>query len=339
MNILLTSVGRRTYLVNYFKHALKNKGEIHVSNSEYTLAFNYANKSVITPLIFNKNYVEFLLNYCLLNDISAIIPLFDIDLLILSKNIDLFSKNNIRIIVSPYETINICNDKWKTFNFLRSNKFSTPDTYLSLEKCKSNLNKKLLTFPLIIKPRWGMGSVSMYEIDSIAELEILYLKVKKDVLRTYLKYESNEDLDKCVVIQEKIPGTEYGLDLFNNLEGRFLTCVPKKKIAMRAGETDIAEIVNNRQLMSIGLSLSKSLNFIANLDVDLIKNENKYFIIDINCRFGGQYPFSHLAGVNFPETIVDMLANKIINKENLMVKYGTMGVKDIKPIILNKYET
>lgn len=34
MNILFTSVGRRTYLVEYFKEALNGCDEVHVANSD-----------------------------------------------------------------------------------------------------------------------------------------------------------------------------------------------------------------------------------------------------------------------------------------------------------------
>ena len=36
MNILLTSAGRRTYMVEYFKEVLNGNGEVHASNSDYT---------------------------------------------------------------------------------------------------------------------------------------------------------------------------------------------------------------------------------------------------------------------------------------------------------------
>ena len=73
MNILLTSVGRRTYLVEYFKEALKDRGEIHVSNStSLSPAFLKADHYVITPLIYSKEYIPFLLDYCKNNKISAL---------------------------------------------------------------------------------------------------------------------------------------------------------------------------------------------------------------------------------------------------------------------------
>ena len=52
MNILLTSVGRRAYMVKYFKEALHENGEVHVCNSDdLTVAFQYADHCFISPLI------------------------------------------------------------------------------------------------------------------------------------------------------------------------------------------------------------------------------------------------------------------------------------------------
>ena len=101
MNILFTSVGRRTYLVEYFKNALKNDGKVYVANSDANSpAFLVADESVVSPLIYDKNYIPFLLEFCKKNNINAIISLFDIDLPILSKNKDLFKQNGITVVVS-----------------------------------------------------------------------------------------------------------------------------------------------------------------------------------------------------------------------------------------------
>lgn len=74
-----------------------------------------------------------------------------------------------------------------------------------------------LHFPLFIKPRWGMGSISVYEADNLQELEILLLKVKRNIRNNYLKYEAAQDETHDVIIQEKLMGTEYGIDIINDL--------------------------------------------------------------------------------------------------------------------------
>ncbi len=116
MNILLTSAGRRSYLVDYFKQAWKNEGLVHAANSHlHATSLFHADKYVITPGIYDENYVSFLLDYSVNNEISAILPLFDIDLPVLAKHRNLFEANGIRLIVSDAEVLKICNDKWPTF--------------------------------------------------------------------------------------------------------------------------------------------------------------------------------------------------------------------------------
>jgi carbamoyl-phosphate synthase large subunit len=332
MNILLTSVGRRAYMVSYFKEAFKEIGQVHAANSTETYAMYVADKAVITPLIYETAYIEFLLSYCAEQDIRAIISLFDIDLPILAKNKTRFIENGVQVIVSDYKVIQICGDKWLTYLFLVGNGFFTPKTFLSIAECKTELEKGIIQFPLMIKPRWGMGSIGIYQADDLNELDILYRKTKKNIFDSYLKFESSHNPENSVIVQEKLIGKEYGLDVFNNLNGNFLTCIPKIKIAMRAGETDIAEIIDNSELYELGKNLSQKLKHIANLDVDCFKIGDNYFVLEMNCRFGGQYPFCHLAGVNFPKAIMNMLMGNPVNKSFLKAKYGVIGIKDINPV-------
>lgn len=334
MNILLTSVGRRTYMVNYFKEALQGNGLVHAANSVETYAMKIADKSILTPLIYDNNYIEFLLEYCLKNSIKAVISLFDIDLPVLAKNKKKFADNGITVIVSDLEFIQICNDKWLTYNFLIKNGFNTPASFLTIEEVLMAIRNDSINYPLIIKPRWGMGSIGIFQVDNQEELEILYKKTQKSIDESYLKYESQQAPEKSIIIQEKMAGDEYGLDIFNNLNGEFLACVAKKKLAMRAGETDIAEIVENKKLFEIGKKISQLSKHIGNLDVDCFWVDNEFYILEMNCRFGGQYPFSHLAGVNFPKALIKMLLHEKIDNQILRVKTGTIGMKDLYPVKL-----
>ncbi|NMB57345.1 ATP-grasp domain-containing protein [Candidatus Beckwithbacteria bacterium] len=334
MNILITSAGRRSYLINYFKEALNGNGEVHASNSLWSDALQCADKAVITPLINHRQYIQFLIDYCLKNKIKAIIPLFDFDLWKLSVNKEKFDKHNIKLVVSDSKVINICNDKWNTYKFLKSIKINTPESSLSILESQKKIKRGLINYPLIIKPRWGTGSLSTYQVNNYHELIILFNKIKQEIASNHIKYESSQDIEKSIIIQEKINGSEYGVDIFNDLNSNYLTSVSKKKLSMRAGETDSAIIIKNKSISIIAKTLSNKLKHVANLDVDIIYNNNKYYVIDLNCRFGGQYPFSHLAGVNFPKAIINMLNQKKVNSKFLLYNTGTIGIKQINPIIL-----
>src|SRR5690606_11671558 len=307
MNILITSTGRRTYMVDYFKDALDGRGKVFAANSEMTYALKKADEYVLTPNIYDTTYVDFLLNYCAVNDIQAIISLFDIDLPVLAKNKSLFLEKGIKVIVSDFDFVSVCNDKWKTYQFIINNGFNAPNTFINLTSVKEALDKCELEFPLIIKPRWGMGSLGIFEAENVEELELFYKKTKSAILKSYLRYESAQNIDESIIIQEKIVGEEWGLDVFNDFDGNYLACVPKRKVAMRAGETDIAEVSTNEELVSFGSLISSITTHVANMDVDFFIKDGVKYILEFNCRFGGQYPFSHIAGVDFPRAIVSML--------------------------------
>ena len=305
INILFTSVGRRSYLVKYFKKELSGEGKIHVANSSKdSPAFQCGDENVLTPLIYDEGYIEFLLNYCVKNNIYVIIPLFDIDLYVLSIHKRDFNDIGTSLLVSDKNVINICNDKYMTYKFLSNMGLHTPETYLSLEEAENMINCNKCRFPIIIKPRWGMGSIGLYEAVDITEMKVLYNKLNREISKTYLKYESQRDVNNKVLIQQKVVGTEFGLDIINNLNKEYKTTICKIKYAMRAGETDCAMTICNENLKKLGETLGKSIKHIGNMDVDIIVENEVPYILELNARFGGGYPFSHMSGVNLPKIII-----------------------------------
>ena len=129
-----------------------------------------------------------------------------------------------------------------------------------------------------------------------------------------------------------ITGQEYGMDIINDLDGNYQNTIVKKKIAMRSGETDCAQTVDFPEVKLIGERLSKLLKHIANLDCDAFIDENgDVYILEMNARFGGGYPFSHLAGVNLPKAIVKWLNKEEVSVDNLLTATsGVRGQKDIQ---------
>ena len=331
MNILLTSVGRRAYMVKYFKEIIGTEGQVHVCNSDdKTVAFHYADKGVISPLIYDDNYIPFLLDYCKGNQIDILLSLFDIDLLILARNKELFSKIGTKVIVSDENFIEICNDKWKTYLYLKDNGFHVPKTYKSLQKVMLALDAGELQYPIVVKPRFGCGSIGM----SIAEDEMALLyyfrRNSRTISKSYLKYESAAvPVDEQILYQECLKGQEYGADIINDLDGELQNVIVKRKIAMRAGETDIAEIVDIPEIKKELIKLGKLTGHIANMDCDVFFVEGIPYILEMNARFGGGYPFSHMGGCNLPKAIVNWVRGEMISDEMLSAEIGHRGYKEL----------
>ncbi len=329
MNVLLTSVGRRAYMVKYFKDVLGKDGHVHVCNSDdKTVAFHYADKAVISPLIYNEEYVPFLLNYCKENSIDIVVSLFDIDLPILSKNKDKFEKIGTKVIVSTPELIEICNDKWKTYLFLKENGFNVPKTYLTLQKTMLALESGELKYPIVIKPRFGCGSIALSIAEDELALLYYYSRNVRTINKSYLKYESDSVEDK-IIFQELLDGQEYGADVINDLNGEFQTVNIRKKIAMRAGETDIAELVCDTEIEKTLERLGKITKHVGNMDVDVFMVDKKPYVLEMNARFGGGYPFSHIGGCDLPKAIVDWVLGKKVDKNQLKQQSGKKIFKEL----------
>lgn len=329
MNILLTSVGRRAYIIDYLRDVYKRlglAGNIIATNSDMnTTAMSVADKAFESPIIYDEKYIPFLLEICKSEKIDMLISLFDIDLMILAKNKSRFEEMGVKVIVSNENIINICNDKFEMLKYLKKINMPVPKTYIDLEEALKGADFDKNSY--ILKPRWGMGSLSIFEAENKKELEVLYEKAKRSIQKSYLRFESGADIDRAILIQEKIIGDEYGLDIFNDFKGENLTVTVKRKLAMRSGETDIAKVIENKELEDIGKKIAESLKHIGNLDMDILFDGQSAYIIDMNARFGGGYPFTHSAGVNELEALIRLCKNEKVN--DLSVKKYGLFAKEI----------
>ena len=80
----------------------------------------------------------------------------------------------------------------------------------------------------------------------------------------------------------------------------------KKKLAMRAGETDKAVSTNDSTLIEFGSKLLSCMELYGPADVDVIIDKDGPKLLEINPRFGGGYPCSHMVGADFCNKIIAM---------------------------------
>ncbi len=332
MNVLISCVGRRSYLVEYFKSALKEYGgKVIGTNSEALTAGMLAcDSSFVVPQVDDELYIPTLLKIAQDENVSMILSLFDIDLPYLAKAKELFKQHNIEVIISSEKVIEISNDKWQTYDFLKENEFKTPKTFIHLDEAISAIQNNTLKYPLFVKPRFGTGAIGVYKADDQEELIFFYHYVQKRIKNSYLNKQSSQQPDELVVIQEAVLDREFGIDIFNDLDGNFIMSVVKEKLAQRSGETDIAIVVENQELSILAKKLSEILRHVGNLDVDVLYDGKNYYILEFNARFGGGFPFSYLAGADFVKLLVDMLKCKPLSLPHMSI--GTQSLKAILPM-------
>lgn len=328
MNILFTCAGRRTYLLKYFKENLSEGDKVVATDMQLSApALQVADVKIQVPAVYDSKYIDITLDICKEQKIDALISLNDLELPILAENKARFEALGVKVIVSDPAVIDIAFDKYKTAQWVESLGLNAPKTYVRLEDAKKALASGEIAFPLFMKPRWGSGSIGLETIDDMEELEIYYHLLMKKIKKTILATASVGD--EYIMIQEKLTGKEYGLDIMNDLEGNYVGVSVKQKLAMRAGETDKAITIDIPEVYEMGRKIGENLKHIGNLDVDIMQRANgDYCVLELNPRFGGGYPFSYEAGVNLPKAILQWLKGEKIDISLLQPKYGKMFAKN-----------
>lgn len=328
MNILFTCAGRRTYLLKYFKENLSDGDMVVATDMQLSApALQVADVKLQVPAVYDPHYLDVTLQICKEQKVDALFSLNDLELPILAENKAKFEAEGVKVVVSDPSVIDIAFDKYKTAQWVESLGLKSPKTYVRLEDAKCALQSCELSFPLFMKPRWGSGSIGLESIADMEELDIYYHLLMKKIKNSILATASVGD--DYIMIQEKLTGNEYGLDVMNDLEGNNVGVSVKQKLAMRAGETDKAITVDSAELREIGCKIGTALKHIGNLDVDIMQNANgDYCVLELNPRFGGGFPFSYEAGVNLPKALIKWIKGEQVDKGILLPEYGRMFSKN-----------
>nr|WP_263325105.1 ATP-grasp domain-containing protein [Neobacillus sp. Marseille-Q6967] len=292
MNILISSVGRRVQLINYFKNELSEvNGKVLAIDCDPTApALYHADFFEIVPPIDHPEYKNIIKNLCKKYEINGVLSLIDPELSILSSLKEEFAKENIHLIVAEKKVIDICYDKYLTYKFLKEHGLPAVPTYTELNEVIQDLNNCKISFPLILKPKNGSGSIGVRKVTNSYDLQVYW--------------EGNRDL----IVQPFIVGSEYCVECYIDLISNHITSLfSKRKINMRAGETDKSIAIKDPVLNKLTDQLIETLKPSGPVDIDFFKTKEGYVISEINPRFGGGYPYAYEMGQNFIKDIINNL--------------------------------
>ncbi|MXV38986.1 NAD-dependent epimerase/dehydratase family protein [Flavobacteriaceae bacterium Ap0902] len=110
-----------------------------------------------TKSFYDADYIDNIIQHCLAKKVDIFFPGHDDDAHIVSKNIEIFEKNNILVVVSSKELLDLCRDKEKMSNVLNE---ISPIFVKSFDKdgfIKAYEDRQI-TLPVISKPSDGYAS-------------------------------------------------------------------------------------------------------------------------------------------------------------------------------------
>lgn len=298
MNLLLSCIGRRGYLADWFReHLAPGDRIVGTSSTAWTPGLHACDRAAMMPDVASPEYLPALLELCVSERIDGLISLLDTDVDVIANARERFHAIGVRPIVPDPLGSRVTLDKLETARFLEEQGLPAPRTFASLVPVWSGLQDGSLSYPLVVKPRCGVSSRDLFIAYDRLQLQAMF------------------DYKPDMIVQERLLGEEYGIDLLNDLEGRVISVVVKRKVLMRGGETDQAETVHHPDAMALGERLGRALGQPGPLDVDLFINAGDVSILEVNARFGAGYPASHLAGADFPRKIVDMLRGRTLEPD------------------------
>lgn len=318
MNILIASCGTRNKIVQYFKQALRGRGKVVATDcSPNAPALYEADVHYIVPRITEENYLDILYDICRKEKIKGVLSLIDPELSLLALHEKDFEKLGTTVIGSSYELCERTLNKWEMYKWLKDHGYYCARSYMDIEEFVRDVKAGLLTYPVFVKPAKGSASIS---ISKAYDEETVRLLVSHG---------------EGMMIQEFLDGQEIGADCYIDLQSRKPVSVfTKKKIVMRAGETDKAISFKDEKLFALIERFIGEAGFLGQIDIDIFQIGEVYYISEINPRFGGGYPHAYECGVDHMELIVNNLEgqeNRVITGQYeeglIMMKYNEIMVR------------
>lgn len=317
MNFLILAAGTRNKIVQYFKRAFDGIGTVIATDaSELGSAIYDADKYYIVPPITEPEYIDIVLDICKKEQISGVLSLIDPELSLLAESKEKFDALGVTIIGSSYELCEMALDKMQMYEWLKNHRYNCARSWMDKNEFYKAVETGEITYPVFVKPYRGSASISISKVYDKETIDLLFAH--------------GDDL----MIQEFLNGQEIGADVYIDLvSGEVVSIFTKKKIKMRAGETDKAVSFKDLELFKLIEKFVLEAGYRGQIDIDIFEINGQYFISEVNPRFGGGYPHAYESGCDHMKLILNNL-NGIANQKNIgaydegiyMMKYNEVKV-------------
>jgi len=324
--VLFTCVGRRNYLVDYFR-AVAGVRVVGADMDINAPAMAACDARHVVPAVADPQYIEALLEVCHRESVDLVVSLNDHELPVLARARERIESTGARLLVSATPVIDRCFDKRESARWLASLGIETPLTLTDPAAANAALDAGELAFPLIVKPRWGSASAAVHRVHDAQELAQAFGLVSSQCRREGGLPPGALDPEHTTLIQACARGAEFGIDVLNDFDGRTHGVYAKQKLGMRAGETDRACLRDRPELVALGERLGRELGHLGNLDCDVFVDGETLSVLELNPRFGGGYPFSHRAGADFPAAIIGWLRGESVDVDAFERRYDEVHAK------------
>lgn len=299
MNFLILAAGTRNKVVQYFVKTFSGVGKV-IATDANTLgpAIYDADKYYIVPPITAPEYIDKILEICQKEQIKGVLSLIDPELSLLAANEEEFKAIGTTIIGSSYDLCEMALDKMQMYEWLKAHGYKCARSWMDKDEFFKAVDAGVVSYPVFVKPYRGSASISISKVYDKETVDLLF---------------AHED---DLMIQEFLDGQEIGADVYIDLiSGEVVSIFTKKKIKMRAGETDKAVSFKDPELFVLIEKFVNEAGYRGQIDIDIFEINGEYYISEVNPRFGGGYPHAYESGCDHMKLILNNLQGKVNEKK------------------------
>jgi carbamoyl-phosphate synthase large subunit len=308
--VLFTCAGQRVDIVTAFREA--GATTVAADVDQLAPALYHADHHAIVPRVDDPFYIEALRNLVELHEARLIVPLTDLDHLVLAQARE--SLGGAVVLVPGIETIERCSDKYRAHTFFEEQGIGSPPTWLPTELPGH------IRFPVLVKARDGFGSRHIYRADNQTELDF------------FLRYTTADSM-----VQAVCHGEEFSIDVFCDLDGRCLAAVPRTMIESKGGESIKGMTIKDADLIDFGVRVSEALRIIGPANVQCFREpDGELQVTDVNPRFGGGFPLPTAAGSRYPELALALAAGERLEPRLGDFRAGVLMTRFFSQVILEE---
>ena len=230
-------------------------------------------------------------------DYDLVVPMGDKTAMFLSQNKEEFSKYA-KIAVNDWDVFSKVIDKSKTMLICEENGIPAPRTLYS-EDPVTEIREKGLSYPVVVKPKTGVGSIGFNIVHSEEKL--------KKLLEDY------DNSNGPLLVQEYIEQgdqPQYGAEFFRDRDGVIRSKLIFKKprwFPLDGGSTVCAVSVHDDEILDSCTRLLDALNWEGTANFDLVwdEKEKKAKILEINPRVSAIVKLSFVVGIDVARLMVE----------------------------------
>lgn len=318
LNILILSAGTRNKVVQYFRKAFAGRGRVVATDMQAVAPAIYeADAYYLVPRITDPGYIDLVLDICRKERISGVLSLIDPELSLLAQNSDRFAEVGVTVIGSDYELCERALDKMVMYHWLCAHNYRCAQSWSNIDEFQAALDSELVTFPVFVKPIRGSASIAISKVSDMDTIRLLF------------------DHTPGLMIQEYLKGQEIGADCYiDMISGETVSIFTKKKLLMRAGETDKALSFKDPRLFELVTRFIQDSGWRGQIDIDIFDIDGEYYISEVNPRFGGGYPHAYESGCDHMSLILNNLQGKAnrsqigeYEENTVMMKYNEVMIR------------